>query len=97
MKVIIVLITYFLLVNLLGFYAMYNDKLVFDFDLEEYKKAKKAEDDAGAKRKEELQKIVELAKENNVCRFRAEDGTTALFAKDGSFRLYKPAERTVAV
>lgn len=27
MKVIIVLITYFLLVNLLGFYAMYNDKL----------------------------------------------------------------------
>lgn len=77
--------------------AMYNDKLVFDFDLEEYKKAKKAEDDAGAKRKDELQKIVELAKENNVCRFRAEDGTTALFAKDGSFRLYKPTERTVAV
>ena len=27
MKVIVVLITYFLLVNLLGFYAMYNDKL----------------------------------------------------------------------
>lgn len=27
MKVIVVLITYFLLVNLLGFYAMYSDKL----------------------------------------------------------------------
>lgn len=72
--------------------ALYNDKLVFDYDLTAYKEAKKVEGDAELKRKEELQKIVELAKKNNVCRFRAEDGITAAFAKDGSFRMKIPEE-----
>lgn len=70
--------------------VVYNDKLVFDYDLTAYKEAKKAEEDAELKRKMELQKIVELAKKNNICRFRAEDGTTAAFAKDGSFRMRIP-------
>ena len=67
--------------------VMYNDKLVYDYDLTAYIDAKKAEEQADLDRKAELQKIVELAKENNVCRFRAADGTTAAFAKDGSFRM----------
>ncbi len=70
--------------------VVYNDKVVFDYDLTAYKEAKKAEEDAELKRKMELQKIVELAKKNNICRFRAEDGTTAAFAKDGSFRMRIP-------
>ncbi len=70
--------------------VMYNDKLVYDYDLTPYIEAKKEAEDAELKRKSELQKIVGLAKENNVCRFRAEDGTTAAFAKDGSFRMKIP-------
>jgi hypothetical protein len=70
--------------------ALYNDKLVYDFDLTEYVEAKKAEEDAELKRKAILQRIVELAKENNACRFRSPDGVTAKFAKDGSFRMKFP-------
>lgn len=70
--------------------VLYNDKLVVDYDLNSYIEAKKAEGDAEQKRKAELQKIVEFAKGNNACRFRAADGTTAAFAKDGSFRMKFP-------
>ena len=70
--------------------AIYNDKLIFNYDLGEYIRAKRAEEEAEIKRKAEQQKIIELAKENNVCRFRSEDGTTAAFAKDGSFRMRFP-------
>ena len=73
--------------------AMYNEKLVIDYDLNGYDEAKREEDVASAKRKEELQKIVDLAKENNACRFRCENGFTAAFAKDGSFRLSRPREK----
>ena len=52
--------------------------------------AKAEEDKAGARRKAILQNIVDVAKENNVCRFNSVDGTTAQFAKDGSFRMRVP-------
>ena len=55
-------------------------------------KAKDEEDAAVQKRKALLQGIVDTAKEYNVCRFRSGDGTTAQFAKDGSFRMRMPAE-----
>jgi hypothetical protein len=70
--------------------TLYNDKLVFDFDLTTYKQAKLEEDKAIEKRKAILQSIVDIAKENNVCRFNSVDGTTAQFAKDGSFRMRVP-------
>lgn len=65
----------------------FNDKSTHDIDLSLYAKLKSEEDEAILKRKNELQKIVDIAKENNVCRFRSPDGTTAMFVKDGSFRL----------
>lgn len=72
--------------------TLYNDKLVYDFDLNTYRQAKSEEDRAIEKRKAILQGIVDVAKENNVCRFRSVDGTTAQFARDGSFRMKVPAE-----
>ena len=72
--------------------ALYNDKLIFDFDLTAYKKAKEDEELASERRIALLQNIVDIAKQNNVCRFRSENGTTAMFAKDGSFRMRTPAE-----
>ncbi|MBR6729449.1 MAG: hypothetical protein IKL80_04730 [Clostridia bacterium] len=72
--------------------ALYNDKLTLSYDLAAYKSAKDEEELAISRRKAILQSIVELAKENNACRFRSEDGTTAAFAKDGSFRMRLPAE-----
>ena len=76
--------------------TLYNDKLVFGFDLTGYKQAKDEEELAIARRKAILQQIVDTAKENNVNRFRSEDGTTAAFAKDGSFRMRLPAEEVKA-
>ncbi len=72
--------------------ALYNDKMTLPFDLAAYRQAKEEEEQAINRRKAILQSIVELAKESNACRFRSEDGTTAAFAKDGSFRMRLPAE-----
>lgn len=74
--------------------TLYNDKLVFDYDLSLYRQAKKAEDEAILHRKKLLQQIVDVAKENNVCRFLSDDGVSAAFAKDGSFRMRIPSEVT---
>lgn len=75
--------------------ALYNDKLELEYNLDEYMVAKEVESRATDKRKSILQNIIEKAKENNACRFRSWDGTTAAFAKNGSFRVTKAAERTV--
>lgn len=72
--------------------SAFNDKSVLPYDLSGYRQAKAEEDAAIERRKGLLQEISELAKENNVCRFRAEDGTTAAFCRDGSFRLRLPRE-----
>ncbi len=75
--------------------ALYNDKLELEYNLDEYMAAREVENRAADKRKSILQGIIEQAKENNACRFRSWDGTTAAFAKNGSFRVTKAAERTV--
>ena len=72
--------------------ALYNDKLVFDLDLTEYMKAREAKSNAEKQRMAVLQKIVDIAKENNVCRFNSADGTTATFDKAGRFIVKVPAE-----
>ena len=72
--------------------SLYNSKLVFPFDLSAYRTAKEAEDAAAQNRKAVLQGIIDTAKANNVSRFRSEDGITAAFAKDGSFRMRIPEE-----
>lgn len=72
--------------------SLYNSKLVFPFDLSAYRAAKEAEEAATQNRKAVLQEITDTAKANNVSRFRSEDGTTAAFAKDGSFRMKKAEE-----
>lgn len=71
--------------------AMYNDKLICDYDLTEFHTAKKQEEQAEMVRKRELQKIIEFAKENNACRFRSNDGASASFDKRGRL-LYRPPE-----
>lgn len=70
--------------------ALYNDTMVYEYDLNAYDKAKQKEDIATENRKNELQKIIEIAKEYNVCRFRSPDGTTALFTKNGRFLIKRP-------
>lgn len=72
--------------------ALYNSKLDYPYDLSEYKLLKAAEDEAILERKKKLYEIIEIAKEKNVCKFYSEDGTTATFAKDGSFRMRMPKE-----
>lgn len=69
----------------------YNDKAVFDYDLGPYIDAKQNENIASCVKTDELQKIVEFAKQNNACRFRSDDGIIGSFGKDGSFRLRYPA------
>lgn len=67
--------------------ALYNDKMTVEYDLTEYIRAKDEENRATAVRKKLLQDIVDKAMEYNACRFKMDDGTTALFAKNGSFRV----------
>lgn len=68
--------------------TVYNKKLELKYDLSEYAKLKKASETADEKRKAELQKIVEQAKEWNASRFRSEDGKyTASFSASGAFLL----------
>lgn len=72
--------------------ALYHDGLTLDQPLEAYLASKDAEEEAESHRKEELQKIVDFAKENNCCRFRSQDGTTAMFDKRGSLRVKRKEE-----
>lgn len=74
--------------------AFYNDKAVYGYDLSEYVKAKAEEERWEEARKKELQKIIETAKENNVCRFGSLSGHTACFAKNGRF-LVKESEAVI--
>lgn len=66
--------------------SFFNDKMVLDFDLTKYAALKAAEDAAIQARKDELQKIVDLAREKNASRFKC-DGYTAQFSAAGAFLL----------
>lgn len=57
-----------------------------DYDLSEYKKLKDIQNNVDLMIKGEMQKIVEVAKANNVCRFIG-DGIEGKFSKDGKFLL----------
>ena len=74
--------------------SAYSEDMTLEYDLSAFGKAKTAEETAEKSRKDELQRIVELAHKNNACRFRAPDGSTAVFSKNGRF-LYRPAEVVV--
>ena len=65
--------------------TLYNDDYVFDYDLKDFLRAKKEEDVQEAKKREELQKIIETAMKNNVCRFHSSDGSSGYFSKNGRF------------
>ena len=66
----------------------YNKNLTLTYDLTEYLKAKEEADEAEEKRKAELQKITEQAKEYNASRFTTEDGKlTGSFSAAGAFLL----------
>ena len=75
--------------------ALFNDGAVFDIDLKAYLEAKESEDKVKAHRTQELQRLIDTAKEYNVCRFRSPDGTTAQFSKNGRFLVKPPKEVTV--
>lgn len=70
--------------------ALYQSSLVLDANLEHYVKLKQAEETADKLRQEELQRIIDIAKENNCCKFRSADGITGQFDKRGSFRVKIP-------
>lgn len=72
--------------------ALFDDNAVFETELSAYIKAKEYEDIAKSHRIEEIQKLVDIAKEHNLCRFRSSDGTTAHFAKNGRFLIKPPKE-----
>lgn len=72
--------------------SLYNDKQVLSFDLSDFLLARDDEEKAIKRKREILQDIVDIAKEKNACRFISVNGTTALFAKDGSFRIKLPQE-----
>ena len=66
----------------------YNKNLTLTYDLTEYLKAKEEADEAEEKRKAELQKITEQAKEYNASRFTTDDGKlTGSFSAAGAFLL----------
>lgn len=71
--------------------SLYNDKAIIDMDLTLFDEIKTREQEIESRKKEQMQKIVELAKTNNACRYRSPDGATAYFSKNGRF-LFKPAE-----
>lgn len=68
----------------------FGKDFVLEFDLSPYLKAKAAADQAESKRKEELQRITEAAKEHNICRFKSGDGTTGSFSAAGAFLIKEP-------
>ena len=70
--------------------AAYNDDLIYDCDLSGFVQAKEKEEAAVSERKTEQQKMIEIAKSNNVCRFHSPDGHTASFAKNGRFLVRPP-------
>ena len=66
----------------------YNKALTLTYDLSEYAKLKAEADEAEQKRKTELQKIIEQAKEYNASKFKSEDGKyTGSFTAAGAFLL----------
>ena len=65
--------------------SLYNDGYVLDYELNGFLEAKRAEELYAGKRKQELEKIIEAAKKNNVCRFRSSDGSSGYFSKNGRF------------
>lgn len=71
--------------------SFYDDNADVEFDLTDFAEAKKQEDEAGGRRREQMQKIIELAKEKNACRFHSPKGDTAKFSKNGRF-LFKEKE-----
>lgn len=71
--------------------SRFNPEAVVECDLTSFAKAKEKEDQAGAERKEELQKVIELAKKHNACKFSSRDGSGGSFSKNGRF-LYRPPE-----
>ncbi len=70
--------------------SYYNDEATIDLDLTLFAEIKKKESEVELMKKEQMQKIVELAKENNACRYRSPDGSSAQFSKNGRF-LFKSA------
>jgi hypothetical protein len=68
--------------------SFYNDKLTAEYPLLKYAELKTAADMAEQIRKDELQKIIDFAREQNASRFKC-DGFTAQFDAAGKF-LLKP-------
>lgn len=66
----------------------HNKKLEIEYDLSEYARLKKEAEKADEKRKAELQRITEQAKEWNASRFKTNDGKyTGSFSATGAFLL----------
>jgi len=66
--------------------SFYNNKMVLEHDLTKYAALKAAAEAADQARKDELQRLVDLARENNASRFKC-DGYTAQFSAAGAFLL----------
>jgi len=72
--------------------SFFNPDLVKELDLSGYIEAKKNYDEADRKKKEEMQKIIEFAMENNCSKFYSPNQYTGSFAANGRFLLKEPKE-----
>lgn len=72
--------------------SAYNDKRILEYDISQYVEAKKRYDIAKAEKQRELQKIIEQAVKNNVCKFGKDTVVEGFFSKKGSFLLKTKAE-----
>ena len=77
--------------------TFYNDDFEIEVDLSELTSARDAVKLAKENLDKVSQKLIDMAKKYNACRFRSSDGTTARYIKNGSLRVEKPTEKAVGV
>jgi len=75
--------------------TFYNDDFEVEVDLSELTSARDAVKLAKENLDKVSQKLIDMAKKYNACRFRSSDGTTARYIKNGSLRVEKPTEKAV--
>ena len=72
--------------------SAYNPDAVADYDLSHFAKLRDNSEKCDNELREEMQRIIDIAKENNVCKFNGGNGITAKFDKIGRFLIKVPED-----
>ena len=75
----------------------FNSEKTVEYNLSHFMAIKEREDNAKAERQKELQKIIELAKENNAVQFISPFGYSGAFSKNGRFLTKENKNETVSI